>query len=239
MREGREERLNDAFSPLHHRQEKRRKNFTLIFLFLFSLSLQDSNSLANNNGYVPYTEYGREYLPPGANGSHLHHQHQHQLQQQLHIDAGQMSAPQHASIVLTSSRDSYCGDPYGTLVTDPRFSGRAFMTSPAYLRSPVNGVVYGSTSQIQNLAPSGQLSGSSSSHSPSHQFPSHFHHQQPQQQQHHPSQQVSSLGTTYAAASVVGQQHPASSLQMYITSSSSSTGANGQPVKQTTLATHV
>lgn len=117
-------------------------------------------------------DYSREYLPPQSNSSsqiHLqqHQQHQQHLLQEVAAQQMQHGLPQHASIVLTSNRDSYV-DPtghYGTLTSshqmqmDPRYASRAYANP--YLRS--------SAAQANNLSLAGQ---GSQSVSPQHQQPS-------------------------------------------------------------------
>ncbi|RWS04821.1 irregular chiasm C-roughest protein-like protein, partial [Dinothrombium tinctorium] len=72
----------------------------------------------NNNGFIPYVDYSREYLSPPTSTSQTHPQ-----------------TLQHASIIMTSNRDSFVDPHYGSLNVDPRY--RSSNYSP-YARGPPN-----------------------------------------------------------------------------------------------------
>ncbi|RWS31641.1 irregular chiasm C-roughest protein-like protein [Leptotrombidium deliense] len=81
---------------------------------------QTNKETQNNNGFIPYVDLSREYLSGHTSSSQL----------------GQQGTLQHASIVMTSNRDSYIDPHYGTLSIDPRYRNSNYS---AYSRAASNG----------------------------------------------------------------------------------------------------
>lgn len=85
----------------------------------------------NNNGYIPYVDYSREYLPTAAASPHHHLAHNAHLLQEVVAGHGHDGQP-HAAIVVATNRDSYVDPAYGSL--SPRYVTRSSYADP-YLRS--------------------------------------------------------------------------------------------------------